>query len=129
MSELPEAALPFERVADAGVAVVRDVGDPVRVPWGTTHPRVMRSPWSIGQATGFVDALLAAPTLAVLTPTDRHAGALRKSVEELPELAGNILHDTTTAVLMREHGIRRIRTRDTDFHRFPWIEVVDPWGA
>jgi predicted nucleic acid-binding protein len=24
------------------------------------------------------------------------------------------------------HGIRRIYTRDTDFHRFPVLEPVDP---
>ena len=41
-------------------------------------------------------------------------------------LAGNLLHDSYTAILMREHGIRRICTRDTDFHRFPFLEVIDP---
>jgi predicted nucleic acid-binding protein len=30
---------------------------------------------------------------------------------------------------MREHGIGRIYTRDTDFHRFPFVEVVDPLQA
>ena len=30
------------------------------------------------------------------------------------------------AVLMREHGVSRICTRDTDFHRFPFLSVVDP---
>ncbi len=95
----------------------------------TTHARVVRVPWSIGEAAAFVDALLAAPTLAVLAPTDRHGRVLRAVVAELPELAGNILHDATTAVLMREHGIERIYTRDTDFHRFPWVEVVDPLGG
>ena len=36
------------------------------------------------------------------------------------------VHDAHTAILMREHGIRRIRTRDMDFHRFGFLEVVDP---
>jgi hypothetical protein len=27
---------------------------------------------------------------------------------------------------MREHGIREICTRHTDFHRFPFLEVRDP---
>jgi predicted nucleic acid-binding protein len=27
---------------------------------------------------------------------------------------------------MREHGARRIYTHDTDFHRFAFIEVIDP---
>jgi predicted nucleic acid-binding protein len=39
------------------------------------------------------------------------------------------VHDTQTAVLMREHGIRRVCTRDTDFHRFPFLEPVDPLTA
>ena len=46
-------------------------------------------------------------------------------IAELPWLAGNLLHDAHTAILMREHGIRRICTRDTDFHRFAFLEVVD----
>jgi predicted nucleic acid-binding protein len=27
---------------------------------------------------------------------------------------------------MREHGVRRICTRDADFSRFPFLEVIDP---
>jgi predicted nucleic acid-binding protein len=30
------------------------------------------------------------------------------------------------ADLMREHGIGRICTHDTDFNQFPFIEVFDP---
>jgi uncharacterized protein len=44
----------------------------------------------------------------------------------VPELRGNLTHDFHTAVLTREHGIARIYTRDADFHRFPWVQVVDP---
>jgi hypothetical protein len=90
----------------------------------TTHPRVMRRPWSTRAAWGFVSALLAAPGLGLLVPTQRHAGVASQVIAELPHLAGNLLHDAHTAILMREHGIRRICTRDTDFHRFPFLEVV-----
>ncbi len=91
-----------------------------------THPGVLRKPWSAGPALGFVDALLAAPGLGLLTPTERHAAVLAEVVGELPHLGGNLMHDMQTAVLMREHGIRRIYTRDADFHRFPFLEVIDP---
>lgn len=47
-------------------------------------------------------------------------------IADLPALAGNLFHDAHTAILMREHGIRRICSRDTDFHRFAFLEVVDP---
>jgi uncharacterized protein len=92
----------------------------------TTHPRVMRKPWSAPAAWGFVKALLASPGLGLLTPTERHAEVAGQVIAQLPHLAGNLLHDAHTAILMREHGIRRIVTRDTDFHRFPFLEAVDP---
>jgi uncharacterized protein len=92
----------------------------------TTHPRIMRRPWSAPQAWTFVSALLGAPGLGVLVPTQRHANVAAQVIGELPHLAGNLLHDAHTAILMREHGIRRICTRDTDFHRFSFLEVVDP---
>lgn len=94
-----------------------------------THPRVMRQPWTVEAAIGFIAALQESPGLAFLTPTSRHAGVLAEVVSEVPGLAGNIIHDTHTAVLMREHGIHRICTRDTDFHRFPFLLPVDPLTA
>ena len=92
----------------------------------TTHPRVMRKPWSAPRAFSFVSALLRSPGLAMLIPTERHADIAEQVISELPWLAGNLLHDAHTAILMREHGLIRICTRDTDFHRFSFLEVVDP---
>jgi predicted nucleic acid-binding protein len=86
----------------------------------------MRRPWSASAAWGFVTALLASPGLAVLIPTQRHADVATGVIAELPHLAGNLMHDAHTAILMREHGIARICTRDTDFSRFPFVEVIDP---
>lgn len=95
----------------------------------STHPRVMRRPWSAAKAWQFVSALTASPGLSILVATDRHAEVAAQVIAEIPHLAGNLLHDTHTAVLMREHGIRQICTRDADFHRFPFLEVVDPSSA
>jgi uncharacterized protein len=93
-----------------------------------THPNVLPKPWSLDAAWRFLDALLRVPAAGVLLPTSRHMELLNALVSEIPHLRGNILHDAHTAVLMREHGIREIHTRDTDFHRFPFIKVVDPVG-
>lgn len=91
-----------------------------------THPRVLRSPWNAPDAWRFLDGLFASPGFEVLSETDLHGDVFAEVLTELPWLAGNVLHDAHTAVLMREHGVRRIYTHDADFHRFPFLEVVDP---
>ncbi len=114
----------------------RERADAWFVTWGilyeflrvTTHPRVMRKPWAAPRAWSFVSVLLESPGLEVLVPTERHAAVAEGVIEELPHLAGNLIHDAHTAVLMREHGIRTIYTRDADFHRFPFLEAIDPLG-
>ena len=86
----------------------------------------MRRPCNAPAAWEFVTALLASPGLAILVPTHRHADVAGEVILELPHLAGNLLPDAHTAILMREHGIRQICTRDTDFHQFVFLQVIDP---
>jgi hypothetical protein len=95
----------------------------------STHPRILPRPWTASAAWDFITGLLASPGLGVLVATQRHADVAAEFIADLPHLAGNILHDAHTAILMREHGIKQICTRDTDFHRFPFLEVVDPLRA
>jgi len=45
---------------------------------------------------------------------------------EVRDVRGNLVYDAYTAILMREHGVREIYTRDTDFHRFPFPRVAAP---
>lgn len=91
-----------------------------------THARVMRHPWSMAEAVRFLESLQASPFLGMLVASERHALVLADVVADVPGLSGNLAHDLQTAVLMREHGIRRICTRDTDFHRFRFLEPIDP---
>lgn len=92
----------------------------------TTHPRVFQNPWSAEQAWRFVDALLKPTSIGILIPTDRHQDVATGVIKEVPHLRGNLIHDAHTAVLMREHGIKTVYTRDTDFHRFSFLEPIDP---
>lgn len=90
----------------------------------TTH-RVFPRPLSSVEAWDFVDALLESPPVEVLTETPQHRRVLAEVVADA-DPTGNRFHDAHIATLMREHGLSRIVTRDTDFHRFPWLEVIDP---
>ena len=95
----------------------------------TTHPRVFRAPVSADKSWEFVSRLLESPGLRVLVEGPEHAQMAATTFREFKGLRGNLFHDAHTAVLMREHGIRRIYTCDTDFNRFSFLEVIDPLAA
>jgi uncharacterized protein len=91
-----------------------------------THPRILAQPWRTNEAWHFVKALLDSPSLAVLSETDRHTHVVNQIIAEIPFVSGNLFSDFQIAVLMREHGVSTIYTRDVDFHHFPFLRVVDP---
>jgi predicted nucleic acid-binding protein len=91
-----------------------------------THPRVLSRPFTPAQAWSFIDALFASPRLGMLAETERHRHVTAEVFAEVPGIAGNLVFDAHTAILMRESGIRTIYTRDSDFKRFPFLISIDP---
>lgn len=91
-----------------------------------THPAVVERPLSLADGHRFVDVLLRTPRFGVLVESERHEAVLRDVAAECPWVRGSLLHDFHTAVLMREHGVKEIRTADSDFLKFRFLRVVDP---
>ncbi len=91
-----------------------------------TRRRGLQPGWDPQDSWGFLETLLASPGFEMLRPTERHAAVLGQTLLELPDVRGGLVGNLQTAVLMREHGVGRICTRDMDFHRFPFLTVVDP---
>ncbi|MCE5278706.1 MAG: TA system VapC family ribonuclease toxin [Planctomycetaceae bacterium] len=91
-----------------------------------THRKVLRHPWSLAEALQFINALMEADNLSLLPETPRHMAVLADLAAQSHVSGGNTVFDLHIAALMKEHGLSRIYTRDTDFHRFTFIEVVDP---
>jgi len=127
---------PFHDRCRRKVLQARDDPSPAFLTWNvcyeflrvTTHPRVSKFPWTPRESWGFLRTLLESPGFDLLVATERHATILASTLKEFPDLGGNLFPDFHTAVLMREHGVSRICTRDTDFNRFPFLTVVDPLG-
>lgn len=92
----------------------------------STHAGVFPAPLDLQRARTWIEALLAAPPCGVLVESERHGDALKEVTRLHPRIAGNIVHDLHTAVLLKEHGIEEIRTTDTDFHQFKFLRVVNP---
>jgi uncharacterized protein len=107
---------------------------PWHITWGivyeflrvATHRSVFRRPLSQLDAWKFIETSLASPGLSVLIETPRHRAVAVEVFGSLPEIAGSLVFDAHTAILMKEHGVKKIYTRDSDFRRFPFLEVVNP---
>jgi toxin-antitoxin system PIN domain toxin len=91
-----------------------------------THPRVFPRPLAWRDAVAVVDSLLSSPRVLVLGATEDHWALLPEVLRGLTRPSGNLFFDIRTVVLMREHGVRRIYTTDTDFLQFSGIEAVNP---
>jgi toxin-antitoxin system PIN domain toxin len=112
----------------------RQQAEPWYLTWGiayeflrvTTHPAIFRCPLATKDAWAFLEAVFASPGLGMLLETERHAHVATEVFAETPQVAGNLVFDAHTGVLMRENGVRGIYTYDGDFNRFAFIDVLDP---
>ncbi len=84
-----------------------------------TNGSIFPAPMTADEATGQVEAWLAAPAAVIAQPTPRHASLLRGLLRDTGT-AGNLTTDAHLAALAVEHGAD-IVSYDRDFARFPGV--------
>ena len=84
-----------------------------------TNSSILPTPMSAAEATGQVEAWLAAPAAVIAQPSPRHASLLRGLLRDTGT-AGNLTNDAHLAALALEHGAD-IVSFDRDFARFPGV--------
>ena len=107
---------------------------PWAIPWPcvyeylrvVTHPRVYHPPAPLRVALADLRAILASPSIVLLSETARHVEVMA-SVLEASGVAGNLIHDAHIAALCLEHGVSELLTGDRDFARFPSLRVSHPF--
>jgi toxin-antitoxin system PIN domain toxin len=90
-----------------------------------THPAIFAKPLAPEVAWGNVEKLISLPRARIVTETDTFADDYRRVTDEVMA-AGNLVPDAQVATILREHGVRRLYTADTDFRKFDFLEVVNP---
>ncbi|PAZ01467.1 MAG: hypothetical protein CAK90_00030 [Spartobacteria bacterium AMD-G4] len=76
-------------------------------------------------AWGNVQQLLKLPRARVIQETASFALDYAE-VSKLAGIYGNLVPDAHIATILRQHGVRRFYTADTDFKKFGFLEVVNP---
>lgn len=92
-----------------------------------TNPAVVPRPLSEEAAAANISALLAVPHGHAIGEEAGFWDVYREATRGLV-VRGNFVPDAHIAAILRQHGIRRIYTRDRDFRKFDFLEVRDPLG-
>jgi len=66
------------------------------------------------------------PNATILQEGASHQEDLKNAMSQSGFKQGAFIHDCHIAALLHENGIRTIVTADSDFRRFPFLEVIDP---
>jgi toxin-antitoxin system PIN domain toxin len=90
-----------------------------------THPSIFSNPMSAETARGNVQQLLKLPRARVIQETASFALDYAE-VSKSAGIYGNLVPDAHIATILRQHGVRRFYTADTDFKKFGFLEVVNP---
>lgn len=90
-----------------------------------THPSIFSAPLPPSDAWRNIHSLLKLPRCRVICeeesfPTDY------ASVTDGITVRGNLVPDAHLATILRQHGVTRIYTADTDFLKFQFLEVINP---
>lgn len=90
-----------------------------------THPGIFDRPLAPETAWENIRQLTALPRARVIQETDTFLSDYRE-VASAASALGNLVPDAHVATILRQHGVRRIYTADSDFRKFEFLEVINP---
>ena len=91
-----------------------------------THPVAVQRPLAPEAAVANITSLLSVPHVHAISEEPGFWDVYRSLSQGLA-VRGNLVPDAHIAAILRQHGIRRIYTRDRDFRKFDFLEVKDPF--
>ena len=93
----------------------------------STHPSIFSKPPSPEDALGNVESLVGLPRVRVLSEGDDFLVMYREITNRIP-VRGNLVPDAHLAALLLQHGVRKIYTADSDFRKFGFLKVINPFS-
>lgn len=90
-----------------------------------THPAIFDQPLSPQQAWSNVVALISLPRCRCISEEPGFAEVYAETARSA-SIRGNLVPDAHIAALLRQHGVARIYSNDSDFRKFEFLEVINP---
>jgi len=93
----------------------------------STHPSIFSHPLTPEEALENIESLLKQPRVRVLAEDDGFLAIYREVSGNFP-VRGNLVPDAHVAALLLQHGVHKIYTADSDFKKFEFLEVRNPFS-
>ena len=93
-----------------------------------THPAILANPLSPERAMDNVEALVRLPHVRLLAEEEGFWEIYRELARAVP-VRGNLVPNAHLAALLRQHGIRTLYTNDSDFRKFSFLDVRNPFAT
>ena len=91
-----------------------------------THSGIFGAPLSPDEAARNIQSVLDLPHVRTLSEDEGFWDIYRGVASAFP-VRGNAVPDAHVAALLRQHGVRVLYTNDSDFKRFSFLTVIDPF--
>lgn len=90
-----------------------------------THPQVFSKPLRMQQAIELLQSWIEVFEVEILQEPEDFLDRLKTVVkEEISDLIGNEVFDAKIAITLYYCGVRRIWTKDSDFKKYSFLEVI-----
>jgi uncharacterized protein len=90
-----------------------------------THPSIFARPLSPREAVANIRSLLSLPQARTLGEEEDFLEVYEKVADG--SIRGNLVPDAHLAAILLQHGVTTLYTRDTDFRRFDFLDLRDPF--
>jgi uncharacterized protein len=98
-----------------------NIGETLRI---LTHPKVFHSPLKIGKAIGALSDLIESYNIRILDEDINWWKSLGEIEKHIPGLKGNEVFDARIAICLKQHNVKRIFTRDSNFKKYPFLQPI-----
>jgi len=124
---------PFYLLSTEMLRPVIEGSAPWALPWPCVHefigvvtnPKIYKPASPLSGVFAFLDSLMTAPHLHLLSETPGYFEKLRELALSA-NLSGPRTHDARIAALCLHHGVRELWTADRDFSLFPQLKTRNP---
>ena len=90
-----------------------------------THPGIFIAPLTPVEAWDNIRSILGLQRVQVIGEEPSFADDYESVAGAFP-IRGNLVPDAHLAVILQEHGVKRLYSTDTDFRKFGFLEVINP---